>query len=429
MLLAAVAGRAARASDYGPAPAGSPAAGPTLPEPVDGAEGVLPISYPPPPSFASALPNELVRANLPINYQSAPAIGPWLQSPVLTQHGWYDGAALARGYYVNDQRIEWSGQEATFGAEGAVAGVAGHLFGDWQAEVRGELYLNQPFDRNMLADTPERRSYLSNFEVDVLEISQLTVSAQRGDWLLSVGKMVTPFGRTYFPLYQNNRQDAPFIRSESILWRETGFLCQYQPGPWVLAAALTNGGDDRDANSSKALVSRIGIDTDWFATGASIKWQDGIGSEQQKLYNSHIGADMMWRSGPFTLSGEVIYDEYGFHRPDLDPNDITWRRGIYYREQNRAFKQPIHGVGYYLDLQIDRPTWTCMLNYGEFYPLAIGDPLHDVTTRRGIVKLIYYFTPHCSCYSMVLLENNVSHAQSDRTRKGQDVLVGFQYSL
>ncbi len=83
---------------------------------------------------------------------------------------------LARGYYRNDQRIEWSGMEESFGAEGVIAPAFRRQFGAWETRVEGEFYLNQPFDRNILADTPERVSYQGNFHVDTFEISQLWIS-------------------------------------------------------------------------------------------------------------------------------------------------------------------------------------------------------------------------------------------------------------
>lgn len=241
--------------------------------------------------------------------------------------------------------------------------------------------------------------------------------------------MTTPFGRTYFPVYTNDRLDAPFIRTESILWRETGLLLQYDPGIWTLTTALMNGGPDRDANSSKALVARVGIDTATCAIGASAKWQDGIGSEDQKITNNHVGIDAMIRRGPFTLSGEAIYDQYGFRRDTFDPNNITWGRSIYYRDQNYRPYEPITGFGYYVDLVYAGEKWLCQLNYGEFYPKQIGDPLHDTATRRALVKAVRHLNPFTDFYSALTIENDLPNAQAGRTRKGLALLAGFQVSL
>ena len=341
---------------------------------------------------------------------------------------WCEFNIAARSYYINDQRIEFSGQEATFGVEGALAGNVHHEHGGWETAVHGEFFFNQPFDRNILVDSPERVSYRGNFETDALEISQLMVSARNGDFLVQLGKMLTPFGRAYFPLYQNSRQDAPFIRTESILWRETGLVLQFDPGVVVVTAAVMNGSEDRDTNSSKALVARAGIDMDFFAIGASVKTQDGIGSETQKYFNNHVGADIMFRHGPVTFSGEVIYDEYGFRRP-FNPDNITWGRSIYYRDQFIGVKEPITGVGYYVNLDIALENWAWMLNYGEFYPKSIGDPRHDVITRRGIAKAIWHATPHIDAYTMILIENNVAGAQANRLRRGFNVLSGFEWAF
>ena len=89
--------------------------------------------------------------------------------------------ACVRGYYLNDQRIQWTGNEETFGVEATIAPRMRHTFGKWETSVEGEFYLNQPFDRNVLIDTPEHVSYRANFEIPVLEIFQLFVSTSRNN--------------------------------------------------------------------------------------------------------------------------------------------------------------------------------------------------------------------------------------------------------
>jgi len=340
---------------------------------------------------------------------------------------WFDCDFLARGYYVNDQRLQWSGQEATFGAEGVVTPVVRRQWGAFEVTMLGELYLNQPFDRNILIDTQERRSYKSNFDVDTLEISQLLVSVRRCNLEVVAGKMVTPFGRFYFPLYSNARLDAPFLRTEAIRWRETGLLIRYDPGCFIGEMAITNGCDGLDTNSSKALIARLGLQGESFAVGCSAKQQDGIGSEMQKQFNSHVGLDFMTRCNCFTFSCEAIYDEYGFRHPEVDPDDITWGRSIYYRDQFYQLDTPITGAGYYCNLDFDRGPWAVTLNYGEFYPQGIGDARHDVTNRRGIVKVAYDITPFLKSYLVAMVETEGYTAQAGRARKGQVALTGLQY--
>lgn len=367
------------------------------------------------------------------NYQASLTLAPQEHGalPCITCRGdCYRIDVLGRGYYVNDQRIEFTGQEATFGVEGIVAGAFRRDTGDWALAVESELYLNQPFDRNRLREPQERASYLGNFEIDPLEISQLLLSARHGEWLLAIGKMVTPFGRTYFPLYLNDRRDAPFIRTESIQWRETGLLVQYDPGLLVLTGALVNGCEDMDTNSSKAFIGRIGLGGDCAAVGGSVKMQDGIGSEWQKMFNNHAGLDAMVRCGRATLSAEVIYDEYGFREPAFSADEITWYRGVYHREQCRAWHVPLTGLGYYMNLGYEGRCWGWLLNYGEFYPLQnLGDPVHDVATRRGIGKLVYRRVAHWEAYLALMVENDVPNAQAGRVRKGGFLLTGFQASF
>lgn len=339
----------------------------------------------------------------------------------------YDFGFVARGYYLNDQRIVWSGCEATFVAEGILTGMMQHQSAGGTARVEGEFYLNQPFDRNILTDTAERRSYLGNYDYNTFEISTLNVSYAKNDWRFEIGKMVTPFGRYYAPLFSNLRLDAPFIRTESILWRETGLLVRYHPEWFVADLAFTNGCHDLDTNSSKAILARIGLENDCFAVGCSVKGQDGIGSETQKIHNSHVGADVMFRRNRIVLSGEVVYDEYGLRHP-LDANDLTWYHSIYYREQCTN-GDPVHGLGYYVDLGYDAERYYVGLNYGEYYPEELGIPEHDVVNRRGLVRGLYRLTPQLHAYAVLLMETEGYVAQDGRNRLGRMLFTGLEYTF
>jgi hypothetical protein len=341
---------------------------------------------------------------------------------------------LARGYYQNDQRIEWSGVESFFGVEGILDGTIRLPRGEWDPQCYGEFYLNQPFNENIYIDIhegegEERPSYLANYRVDTLEISQLYLSFDVADCEIKLGKFRTPFGRYAFPLMTNARLFAPFIRTEAILWRETGLSFKYHPEYWVTEVSLVNGCEDRDTNSTKGLVARVGMELESFACGGSIKLQDGIGSEEQKMYNEHVGMDVLLRRGGWTFSSEIIYDQYGFRRPKFDPNDIFWERGIYYRELNKGFKKPISGVGYYFDTTYRRRPWLINLNYGEYYPEQLGVEAHDVVNRRGIVKIGWDCQEYIQLYSAVIVETAGYEAQCERDRRGWCCLGGIKMSL
>jgi hypothetical protein len=336
---------------------------------------------------------------------------------------------LVRGYYRNDQRIAWSGLEETFAAEGVVAPQLRRQCGEWEIILDSEFYLNQPFDHNINACTREQASYLGNYDVDTFEISKLSVSCRRDNFTMTLGKTATPFGRTYFPLYTNARIDAPYIRTESILWRETGFFLHYEPCILVGDVAITNGCENLDTNSSKALIARIGLQRAEWALGVSMKAQDGIGSESQKEYKNHVGADAMARWGRFQLSSEVIYDEYGLRHPWFDSNNIFWQHSIYYRDLCLRDGVPLTGVGYYVNLAYIGDRWEFNLNYGDFYPVTIGNPKHDEVNHRGIVKCMYHHTNYLGFYGCVLIENSNWTAQLDEPRQGYLVLGGLQYAF
>jgi hypothetical protein len=212
------------------------------------------------------------------------------------------------------------------------------------------------------------------------------------------------------------------------LFRETGLLIQWDPDIWTFTAAVTNGGFEQDTNSSKGLVARVGIDQPNYALGTSVKWQDGIGSEVQKVFNNHAGVDAMIRRGAWTLSGEAIYDQYGLRRGGIPLNDITWGRSLYFRDFSRGGHVPITGFGYYVNLGYEGQRWTLMLNYGEFYPTPIGNRRTDAVTRRGLLKASRHWTPNFETYGVLLRESDLAHAFDGSTRRGIYVIVGGQFS-
>ncbi|HUE72212.1 MAG TPA: hypothetical protein VMP01_15115 [Pirellulaceae bacterium] len=351
-------------------------------------------------------------------------------APCQECQSWHHVGGKARGYFVTDQRYEFTGQETTFAVEGVVDGGYHRMTGDWELSMDGELFLNLPFDRNLLVDTPERRSFAANFDIDPVQISQLTLGARRDDWYLAIGRFVTPFGRFYFPQYRNDFSDAPFIRSEAVLFRETGVLAQWDPEGYVFTAAITNGGFGQDTNASKALVARAGIDRENFALGSSVKWHDGISSEGQKQYNRHVGVDAMLRRGRWILSGEAIYDQYGFRRPGFDQSDIFWGRSIYFRDLNDGLYDPIEGAGYYVDLGYDGDFWSASLNFGSYFPERIGNVPHDRDVHRGLVKLSWHPVEHFEIYSITLVESDGPLGFATRShRRGVVAILGCQWSL
>ena len=335
---------------------------------------------------------------------------------------------VGRGFYLNDQRIRWSGLEATFAGEGAMFAAYRQQSGDWTMLFESGLFLNQPSDKNVYVNSPERASYAANYDFDPLELSRLNVGVRRGDWEVRLGKMWTPFGRYYTQLWTNQLQDAPFIRTEAINFRETGLLLHWDPGFWVIDAGVFNGHLERDSNSSKGIVARVGAEQQNWAVGASVKFHDGSGSEDQKIYKNHVGLDAMARHGNWRLSGEAIYDEYGLRHDTFDPNDIFWEKSIYYRDLNNAEDVPITGFGYYLTLDYLGELWNASLTFGQFFPEYIGNVQHDRTQNRGIVKLARSFGSHLQGYTVLMFENEGYIGQGGQIRRGEFILTGLQWS-
>lgn len=344
---------------------------------------------------------------------------------------------IARGYYRNDQRIEWSGLEETFGGEADITSRLRQRCGDFEFVLDTEFYINQPYDSDELMNDAVRQSYAATFQVQQFQVSQLALVTNYGNWTFKIGKFVTPFGRTYFPLYSNAEWDAPFIRTEVIGWRETGILARYKSGYFVGDIALTNGGDDLGTQSSKYLVARAGLESDWWAVGCSLKKGNGNGSEWDKEFDNHYGVDLMFHSGPFQVSAEAIYDEYGFGRPGLVApeisgvaSDVTWARSIYYRDVSSGQAgTPCSGVGYYVNLGYADGPWNAALNYGDYYPLYIGTAPDQRVQHRGLAKAAYKIAEPLQIFSVLIVENGGYIAQEGEPRKGIAALEGFQFTF
>jgi len=368
----------------------------------------------------------------PFDGPRSPLVEPRTFGGYTTSFGTMDAyfCGLGRAQLIHDQRIEFTGQESTFGVEGQLCGRLAQEYGASRVMLDSQLFLNQPFDRNILVDYPLRESFSHNFDIEPLEISQLVIAIERGAWYLGMGRFVTPFGRYYGPTHLNSFADLPFLRSEAILPRETGLVATYQPGALVLTAALVNGGLGRDTNSSKALVARVGWDTDAFVAGASIKAQDGIGSEIQKEYNNHVGLD--WAVRPterWIVWGEIVYDQYGMRHPGFDLDDITWGRSLYNRQLNRAPYEPLTGWGWYANSWWCGERWDVVVGFGQFFPDPIGDAIHDADNHRFLGQLIRHVTPHLDWATTVLLENSLDVAFADRPRGGLFLVTGFEFEF
>ena len=336
---------------------------------------------------------------------------------------------LGRGFYANDQRIQWTGVESSFGAEAVLRGSYSAAAGAWNMRLQGEFQLNQPFDGNMLADTPERIWFIDNCTPEPFEFTELYAEASRGDFRMRLGKFPTPFGRYVSPLYTNRRSDAPFLRTEVVHWWETGLSMQWTPGWFVGEVAVVNGCEDLDTNSSKAGIGRLGFDIGFFEGGVSAKVQDGIGSDQQKMYNKQWGLDLALKNDWFRVSCETVWDVYGARRSSFDPTASQWGGSIYYRDVYPGHDEGVEGWGVYFDALARWNSWTINLNYGYYKPEELNlpsTPQHDIAINRTLIKLAYDFTPHFGVYGLTLFETDSYVAQEDRLRRGKSFVCGLE---
>lgn len=338
----------------------------------------------------------------------------------------FDG--LMRGYYRNDQRIEWSGLEDTFGAEAILRPALQVTEGEWTISAEGEFFLNQPYGSSILSD-PVRDLYRANFTYPVFQIFQLYAQVQRGASTIRIGRSRTPFGRYDAPMFTNALADAPFIRTEAIGFAETGIFYHFEPGRWSLDLALVNGEIELDTNSSKALIARIGSVRESWQIGTSMKIHDGISSEQQKRYNSHVGVDAAWNRGPWVVYGEVILDAYGFYRDFNNQGSPLGlgKRSLYGRDFYRGRRAPIFGVGWHAGVTRRGERLLVDLNFGSFFPEPLGVPFHDEPIHRGLIKGAYSISRNLQYFTVVTIENRRPQEQAIfRTAKPLAVATGLQ---
>jgi hypothetical protein len=341
----------------------------------------------------------------------------------------FDG--VVRGYYLNDQRIQWSGVEEVFGAEAILRPAIYYQREGWTVSGEAELFINQPFGPSILRDA-QRLPFLSNFDVDTFQVFQLYAQVNYEDYYLRVGKSRTPFGAYSSPMFTNRLIDAPFIRSEVIAWTETGAFFHYEPGLFSLDLAVTNGEPDLDTNSSKALIGRVGLQDDWWGVGFSAKWHDGISSESQKRYNNHAGVDAhVCLGGRWVIYGEGIYDEYGFHRNffrdgSRDPAALG-PRSIYVREVFKADKSPVVGWGYYVAAGYRGDRVLADVSYGSYFPEKLGILGHDDDIHRAVLKLAYSVTTHLQVYAVGIVENDRETFEPLSRSNPWAVIAGMQF--
>lgn len=332
-----------------------------------------------------------------------------------------------RSYLLDDQRLQWSGQELTFGVEAELNADLQKKFKWGHVRVFSQFFVNQPFDKNILTDET-REKYFQNFQVDTFQVKQLFIQVKTGKFTIGLGKHNSIFGRNYTLHLSNSFFDYPFIRTEAVLNYETGLFLGYHSGILYIDLAVVNGSENMDTNSSKGGMARIGLGGKNWAIGVSAKAMDGIGSEWQKQYKNHAGIDLMFKGGKFRFSSELIYDEYGFHRA-FPIDDVFWGRSYYYRDLNYKHKTPITGYGGYVDLQYENGKFFFEVNYGEYHPKEIGHPYHDDPIKRAIIKMKLQFGPNFSAFGMGLLENERTKEPLFAGASDYGFLVGLQYKL
>lgn len=334
---------------------------------------------------------------------------------------------LLRSFLLDDQRIQWSGLENSFAAE-AVLSL------NYRRELNGvtllagsQIMISQPFSRNILSDEYRQR-YRQNFDIEPFSFKELFIGFQSRSFILRLGKFQSPFGQSEVPSFCNAYSDQPFIRVESIMRWDTGLSLELRPGILRMNLALVNGSEDQDTNSAKSLVARLGLEGKNWALGISGKYFGDRGSETQKLYRDHVGIDMKLLLGALSISAELIHEQYGLHRP-LSEEEITWPRSYYYRDINFDTKTPIKGTGGYLNLKWTARGFVLNLNYGEYIPEKIGQPLHDEVNRRLLASLSLSLFDGLEGFVSLLIENDRPREPVFSGASPYMYILGMQYVI
>ena len=317
---------------------------------------------------------------------------------------------VMRGYYRNDQRIEWSGVEDSFGAEGILRTRFERERKPWVFAAEAELYLSLPNGRSILSDA-DRDLYRENFIVPPLQVFQLFAELRHGDWNVRLGRFRTPLGRNDSPILTNSFLDAPFLRTEVIGFTETGLLASWRPGVFSLQVGLTNGETELDTNSSKAVIGRLGAGQERWAVGMWVKAHDGISSEQQKRFNSFAGFDARLKFKRFSIYAEGVIDQHGLYRDlNAEGNPLALGpRSLYGRDIFVAPRRAIWGGGFDVGVLFRGDKFVVDVNYGLYFPEAIGNAAHDELIHRGVVKLLYAVGPRVQIFGAGLVENKRPH--------------------
>jgi hypothetical protein len=353
------------------------------------------------------------------------------QTPVPDSPNWPSFSGVIRGFYRNDQRIEWSGVEDTFGAEAVLRSRWETERGLWRVAAQAELFFSVQNGRSILSD-PARDPYRDNFIVPPLQVFQLFVEAHYGDFSVRLGRFRTPLGNYDVPMLTNTLVDAPFLRTDVVGFAETGLLLSWQPGIWSFQVGVTNGEPDLDTNSSKALIARVGAAAEHWAGGVWIKAQDGTSSDQQKRFNSFVGFDAQLKFGVWTIYSEGALDEHGLYRerdPQGNPPALT-PRSLYGRDVFKSPSQPIYGGGFDVGVTWRRERVLLDLNYGLYFPERIGLPFHDELIHRLVAKAMFEIAPRLHVYTVGIVENRRHHEVPlfDRAPPFM-VLSGLQYGF
>ncbi|MGE0433688.1 MAG: hypothetical protein AB7K09_11910 [Planctomycetota bacterium] len=335
-----------------------------------------------------------------------------------------------RAYYRNDQRIFFSGVETTFGAEAGLHARATWRRDGWDLSAATRFAINQPYNLNLFrVGLSGPNGYQKNFVVNELEIKEMYLEVGYGDLLFVAGKKATFIGaRPMQRAYANDGVDRPFLHTEIIDPTEVGVWAHLTPGCFEFIAGVSNGVEDIDTNSSKAVIARIGVNLPHMRFGVSARLFNRVGSEFQKYYSNYVVGDFMLMRDGWYAGIEVGWDEHGLRRKLTDLSLLD-RRSYYGLDVYNGETNPVWGFGIGVAAGYVGQVVRAEISLSSYRPEPIGIPTHDAAVFRFLAKLAItpFHSPDVELFAVYIDEPRRPVDPLIQTTRNWFIYTGMQY--
>ncbi len=211
-------------------------------------------------------------------------------------------------YYLNNQQIQHTGNECTFGAFTDVE-LTLRPYSNFNIYSKGLFRLQQELDSTARGYEKYTKE---PFEVRTLFIGIETKKCGR----VCLGKLEKGAGNFNYPDFVPADIFIPLDRTR-ILRYDTGIFWDFGRRGWQARTALINGVEELDSNSAKGLFIQIEksskvSDSLRGEAGVFAQVQDGRGSTPIKYDDNYIGTFLALDAGRLRLDTGAAYHYYGY---------------------------------------------------------------------------------------------------------------------